>query len=198
MHAIPMHLFLFSLPASLLGLLHLHELDLSNNGLHFVKYGVLEDLYFLAKLKLGGNPWVCDYRWVLQLKCLKSFFFFSFRQMQIIIKNWLHFFQHPLHGVLAAAAPRGETLWPAVSLPSWTYWGECGGVCALLQQRVSKGQTAQQNWSRPNGPRAMEHTNGSAGRAGGGAGAEPLESAAEIPDHQAVLTQEKSWLKIWL
>lgn len=38
----------------------------------------------------------------------------------------------------------------------------------------------------------MEHTNGSAGRAGGGAGAEPLESAAEIPDHQAVLTQEKS------
>lgn len=47
---------------SLSGLLHLHELDLSNNSLHFIQYGVLEDLYFLYTLKLGGNPWVCDYR----------------------------------------------------------------------------------------------------------------------------------------
>ncbi|CAL8358290.1 unnamed protein product [Lota lota] len=47
--------------ASLSGLLHLHELDLSDNNLHFVQYGVLEDLYFLSLLKLGGNPWVCDY-----------------------------------------------------------------------------------------------------------------------------------------
>lgn len=37
----------------------------------------------------------------------------------------------------------------------------------------------------------MEYTNGSAGRAGGGAGAKPLESTAEIPDHQTVLTQVK-------
>lgn len=68
-----MHLFLFSLPASLFGLLHLRELDLSDNSLHFIQYGVLEDLYFLSQLKLGGNPWVCDYRWVLWLKCLQSF-----------------------------------------------------------------------------------------------------------------------------
>uniref|UniRef100_A0A8C6WPT3 Leucine rich repeat containing 17 n=1 Tax=Neogobius melanostomus TaxID=47308 RepID=A0A8C6WPT3_9GOBI len=47
--------------ASMVGLLHLRELDLSNNLLHFVQYGVLEDLYFLSQLKLGGNPWVCDY-----------------------------------------------------------------------------------------------------------------------------------------
>ncbi|KAM9502692.1 leucine-rich repeat-containing protein 17-like isoform 1-T3 [Salvelinus alpinus] len=47
--------------ASLSGLLHLHELDLSNNNLHFFHYGVLEDLYFLSLLRLGGNPWVCDY-----------------------------------------------------------------------------------------------------------------------------------------
>ncbi|CAB1313711.1 unnamed protein product [Coregonus sp. 'balchen'] len=36
-------------------------LDLSNNSLHFFHYGVLEDLYFLSLLRLGGNPWVCDY-----------------------------------------------------------------------------------------------------------------------------------------
>lgn len=47
--------------ASMAGLLHLRELDLSNNLLHFIQYGVLEDLYFLSALKLGGNPWVCDY-----------------------------------------------------------------------------------------------------------------------------------------
>ncbi|KAL0968388.1 hypothetical protein UPYG_G00266230 [Umbra pygmaea] len=47
--------------ASLSGLLHLRELDLSNNSLRFFHYGVLEDLYFLSLLKLGGNPWVCDY-----------------------------------------------------------------------------------------------------------------------------------------
>lgn len=58
----------FSLfPASLYGLLHLNELDLSSNNLHFIMYGVLEDLYFLSQLKLVGNPWMCDYRWVLQL-----------------------------------------------------------------------------------------------------------------------------------
>ncbi|CAG03392.1 unnamed protein product [Tetraodon nigroviridis] len=43
------------------GLLHLQILDLSSNNLHFIQYGVLEDLYFLSELKLGGNPWVCDY-----------------------------------------------------------------------------------------------------------------------------------------
>lgn len=69
-----MHLILFFLPASLSGLLHLHELDLSGNNLHFVQYGVLEDLYFLSELQLGGNPWVCDYRWVLLLKCLQYLF----------------------------------------------------------------------------------------------------------------------------
>ncbi|XP_037623196.1 leucine-rich repeat-containing protein 17-like [Sebastes umbrosus] len=47
--------------ASLSGLLHLRELDVSNNSLHSVQHGVLEDLYFLSQLKLGGNPWVCDY-----------------------------------------------------------------------------------------------------------------------------------------
>ncbi|KAJ3596737.1 hypothetical protein NHX12_003141 [Muraenolepis orangiensis] len=47
--------------ASLSGLLHLRELDLSDNDLHFVQHGVLEDLYFLSLLKLGGNPWVCNY-----------------------------------------------------------------------------------------------------------------------------------------
>lgn len=52
----------FFLSASLSGLLHLHELDLSDNKLSFVQYGVLEDLYFLSQLKLGGNPWVCDYK----------------------------------------------------------------------------------------------------------------------------------------
>lgn len=50
------------LPGSFSGLLHLQRLDLSSNSLHFIQYGVLEDLYFLSELKLGGNPWVCDYR----------------------------------------------------------------------------------------------------------------------------------------
>lgn len=50
------------LPGSFSGLLHLQNLDLSNNNLHFIQYGVLEDLYFLSELKLGKNPWVCDYR----------------------------------------------------------------------------------------------------------------------------------------
>ncbi len=101
-------------------------------------------------------------------------------------------FQHPLHGVLATSAPWGEALWLTVSLPSRTHWGECGGVCTFLQQRVSKGQTAQQSRSGPNGPRALEHTTGSAGRAGGGgAGAKPLESTTEISDYQAVLTVVK-------
>lgn len=52
----------FSVPGSFSGLLHLHELDLSSNKLPFIQYGVLEDLYFLSELKLGGNPWLCDYR----------------------------------------------------------------------------------------------------------------------------------------
>lgn len=64
------HHFLFPLPASLSGLLHLLALDLSDNKLHSVQYGVLEDLYFLSVLKLEGNPWVCDYRWVLLLRYL--------------------------------------------------------------------------------------------------------------------------------
>lgn len=59
---------------SLSGLLHLHELDLSDNSLRFVQYGVLEDLYFLSQLKLGGNPWMCDYRWVLPLISVKISF----------------------------------------------------------------------------------------------------------------------------
>lgn len=52
----------FCLSGSFSGLLHLQKLDLSNNSLHFIQYGVLEDLYFLSELKLGGNPWVCAYR----------------------------------------------------------------------------------------------------------------------------------------
>lgn len=57
-----MHFYSHSLPGSLNGLLHLREMDLSDNSLQFVQYGVLEDLYFLSRLKLGGNPWMCDYR----------------------------------------------------------------------------------------------------------------------------------------
>lgn len=60
-----MHLkwyFFYCCSGSFSGLLHLQKLDLSNNSLHFIQYGVLEDLYFLSELKLGGNPWVCDYR----------------------------------------------------------------------------------------------------------------------------------------
>lgn len=66
-------LFLFPVTGSLAGLLHLRELDLSDNSLSFIQYGVLEDLYFLLQLKLGGNPWVCNYRWVLLLKCMQLF-----------------------------------------------------------------------------------------------------------------------------
>lgn len=47
--------------AAFAGLLYLRELDLSNNSLHNFQYGVLEDLYFLRKLSLGNNPWICDY-----------------------------------------------------------------------------------------------------------------------------------------
>lgn len=47
--------------AAFAGLLYLRELDLSNNSLHNFQYGVLEDLYFLRKLSLGSNPWICDY-----------------------------------------------------------------------------------------------------------------------------------------
>lgn len=59
-----------SLSAYLSGLLHLREFDQSNNSLHFFNYGVLEDLYFLSLLRLGGNPWVCNYRWVVLLLTL--------------------------------------------------------------------------------------------------------------------------------
>lgn len=52
----------FGLSGSFSGLLHLEKLDLSNNSLLFIQYGVLEDLYFLSELRLGGNPWLCDYR----------------------------------------------------------------------------------------------------------------------------------------
>lgn len=34
---------------------------MSNNSLHHFQYGVLEDLYFLRKLSLDNNPWICDY-----------------------------------------------------------------------------------------------------------------------------------------
>lgn len=54
--------FFYCCSGSFSGLLHLQKLDLSNNSLHFIQYGVFEDLYFLSELKLGGNPWVCDYR----------------------------------------------------------------------------------------------------------------------------------------
>ncbi|XP_021428499.2 leucine-rich repeat-containing protein 17-like [Oncorhynchus mykiss] len=47
--------------ASPSGLLHLREFDQHNNSLHFFNYGVLEDLYFVSLLRLGGNPWVCNY-----------------------------------------------------------------------------------------------------------------------------------------
>ncbi|XP_035645486.1 leucine-rich repeat-containing protein 17-like isoform X1 [Oncorhynchus keta] len=39
----------------------LREFDQFNNSPHFFIYGVLEDLYFLSLLRLGGNPWVCNY-----------------------------------------------------------------------------------------------------------------------------------------
>ncbi|KAM7414379.1 hypothetical protein PAMA_019274 [Pampus argenteus] len=101
--------------ASLLGLLHLLELDLSDNNLHFIQYGVLEDLYFLSQLKLGGNPWVCDYGWVLLLISVQSNF--VWKNVKNIFKTDCTF-QHPLHGVLVESAPRGEALRPAVSFPS--------------------------------------------------------------------------------
>lgn len=63
----------FFFQGSLSGLLHLHQLDLSNNNLYFIQHGVLEDLYFLYTLKLGGNPWMCDYRCVLKLKSMFCF-----------------------------------------------------------------------------------------------------------------------------
>lgn len=47
--------------AAFAGLLYLRELDLSNNSLHYFQYGILEDLYFVRKLLLGNNPWICDY-----------------------------------------------------------------------------------------------------------------------------------------
>lgn len=52
---------LLSTPAAFAGLLYLRELDLSNNSLLYFQYGVLEDLYFLQKLSLENNPWICDY-----------------------------------------------------------------------------------------------------------------------------------------
>ncbi len=52
--------FLFSV-AAFTGLLYLGELDLSNNSLRYFQYGVLEDLYFLKRLSLEDNPWICDY-----------------------------------------------------------------------------------------------------------------------------------------
>lgn len=60
MHYAVVFLFLYS-SAAFAGLLYLRELDLSNNSLHYFNYGVLEDLYFLQKLSLGENPWICDY-----------------------------------------------------------------------------------------------------------------------------------------
>lgn len=54
-------MFFLFLPAAFAGLLYLRELDLSNNSLHYFQYGVLEDLYFLRKLSLENNPWICDY-----------------------------------------------------------------------------------------------------------------------------------------
>lgn len=178
---------------SLSGLLHLHELDLSNNSLQFIQHGVLEDLYFLYTLKLGGNPWMCDYRWVLHLKglffCFKVVVFFKLIQTLNCLICFLHIAssQHPLHGVLAASAPVGEALWPGVSLPSWAHRGESGGLRPVLQQRVSEGQEARTRGRRPNGSWAVGHGDGGAGRSWG-AGAQPLESAAEIPDLQALLT----------
>ncbi|XP_060052346.1 leucine-rich repeat-containing protein 17 isoform X2 [Erinaceus europaeus] len=47
--------------AAFLGLTHLEELDLSNNSLHNIEYGVLEDLYILKLFGLRDNPWRCDY-----------------------------------------------------------------------------------------------------------------------------------------
>ncbi|CAB1323073.1 unnamed protein product, partial [Coregonus sp. 'balchen'] len=37
------------------------DFDLSINSLRFFHYGVLEDLYLMSLLRLGGNPWVCNY-----------------------------------------------------------------------------------------------------------------------------------------
>ncbi len=55
--------FLFSV-AAFTGLLYLGELDLSNNSLRYFQYGVLEDLYFLKRLSLEDNPWICDYTFI--------------------------------------------------------------------------------------------------------------------------------------
>lgn len=111
----------------------------------------------------------------------------TFLGCEQLLKASFFYPQHPLHGLLVTSAPRSEVLRTAVSLSSGILRRECAGVCTLLQQRVSQGQTAQQTQSRPNRPRALGDSDGITGRGGGGAGAEPLESATEISDHQAVL-----------
>lgn len=169
---------------SLSGLLHLHQLDLSNNNLYFIQHGVLEDLYFLYTLKLGGNPWMCDYRCVLKL----CFCFFKLSKTLICFFLPFVWLQHPLHGVLAASAPGCEALWPGVSLSSWAHRGESGGLRPVLQQRLSKGPEQRTGGRRPNRPRAVGHRYGGAGRSWGGIGAQSLKGTTEIPNLPALLT----------
>ncbi|KAM4618668.1 leucine-rich repeat-containing protein 17-like isoform 1-T1 [Polymixia lowei] len=154
----------------------LRTLNLSNNNLEQIDKASLSGLLHLRELDLSDNS-----LHFVQYGVLEDLYFLS--QLKLGGNPW-----HPLHGVLATSAPGGEARRPAVSLPSRIHRRERGGIRAFLQQRMPQGQTARPDGSRSDGPRALEHASGTAGRAGGGAGAKPLESTAEIPDHQAVLT----------
>lgn len=109
--------------------------------------------------------------------------------------------QYPLHGVLAASAPRSEAQRPDLSLPSGAGRGERGGVRKRLQQRVSQRQAARPSQARPKRV-------GSAGRSGGGAraaaaaaagaAAETFESVEEVRHHQAVLSQANAAPQFWI
>lgn len=87
------------------GLLYLRELDLSNNSLRYFQYAVLEDLYFLRKLSLGNNPWICDYN------------------IHYLI-YWLKLHPGVAHTGLICAEPREFQGWRVVDYVK-TYNGEC-------------------------------------------------------------------------
>ncbi|KAA8590239.1 hypothetical protein FQN60_014173 [Etheostoma spectabile] len=112
---------------SLFGLLHLRELDLSDNSLHFVQYGVLEDLYFLSQLKLGGNPWVCDY---------------SIHYMVY----WLHLHPGVRHSGLLCHSPPEHT-GKSVAKYVHSYNGECPKD--RHQNRTDPDQTNPELWNTP-------------------------------------------------
>lgn len=140
------------------GLLHLHELDLSENSLPFIQYGVLEDLYFLSKLKLEGNPWMCNYRSVLQLKGLKTFFgrnlsiIYSFNNLFIHFSSihymvyWLRLHPGVKYSGLRCHAPR-EYTGGSVEKYVHSYNRECPKDRQL--SRTDNDQTDPELWGTP-------------------------------------------------